>query len=76
MVRLHCCVATCHVTRAHNGQADAGVPLTIHDNMRVTGHEARPCKVETMARRLTVEAGIMMPTSDSDGTFLLKAFGL
>ena len=29
-----------------------------------------------MARRLTAEAGMMMPTSDSDGTFLPKVSGV
>ena len=29
-----------------------------------------------MARRLMAEAGMMMPTSDSDGTFLPKMFGV
>ena len=29
-----------------------------------------------MARRLTAEAGMMMPTYDSDGTFLPKVSGV
>ena len=35
VVHLHCCVATCHVTRAHNGQAEAVSALDYNDNMRV-----------------------------------------
>ena len=38
--------------------------------------QARPCKVEAMARRLTAEAGMIMPTYDSDGTFLPKVSGV
>ena len=33
--RLHCCVVTCDVTRAHNGQAEAVSALDYNDNMRV-----------------------------------------
>ena len=40
VVHLHCCVAvsrvaTCHITRAHNGQAEAVSALDYNDNMRV-----------------------------------------
>ena len=38
--------------------------------------QARPCKVEAMARRLMAEAGMMVPSSDSDDTFLPKVSGV
>jgi len=53
------------------------VPSTTQDNMRDCGlGQAGPCKVEATATRLMAEAGMMMPTSDSDGTFLPKVSGV